>query len=51
MKEDRRNFQKLLKMVMNREVSEVVIACPDRLTRFGIKILGLRKLYTFTEIG
>jgi len=39
LKEDRRNFQKLLRMVMNREVSKVVIAYPDRLTRFGIKIL------------
>ncbi len=28
-----------MKMVMNREVSEVVIAYPDRLTRFGFKIL------------
>ena len=39
LKEDRRNFQKLLKMVMNKEVSKVVIAYPDRLTRFGFKIL------------
>jgi putative resolvase len=39
LKEDRRNFKKLLKMVMNREVSKVVIAYPDRLTRFGFKIL------------
>jgi len=39
LKEDRRNFQKLLKMVMNREISKVVIAYPDRLTRFGFKIL------------
>jgi len=39
LKEDRRNFQKLLRMVMNREVSKVVIAYPDRLTRFGFKIL------------
>ena len=39
LKEDRRNFQKMLKMVMNKEVSKVVIAYPDRLTRFGFKIL------------
>ena len=37
--EDRRNFQKLLRMVMNKEVSKVVIAYPDRLTRFGFKAL------------
>ncbi len=39
LREDRWNFQKLLKMVMNKEVSKVVIAYPDRLTRFGFKIL------------
>ena len=39
LKEDRRNFKKLLKMVMNREVSKVIVAYPDRLTRFGFKIL------------
>ncbi len=39
LKEDRRNFKKLLKMVINREVSKVIIAYPDRLTRFGFKIL------------
>lgn len=39
LKEDRRNFQKLLKMVMNREVSKVIVAYPDRLTRFGFKVL------------
>jgi len=37
--EERKNFQKLLKMVMNREVSKVIITCPDRLTRFGFKVL------------
>ncbi len=31
--------QKLLKMVMYKEVSKVVIAYPDRLARFGFKIL------------
>jgi putative resolvase len=39
LKEDRRNFQKLLRMVINKEVSKVVIAYPDRLTRFGFKTL------------
>ena len=39
LKEDRRNFKRLLKMVMNKEVSKVVIAYSDRLTRFGFKIL------------
>jgi len=37
LKEDRRNFQKLLKMVMDKEISKVVIVYPDRLTRFGFK--------------
>ena len=39
LKENRKNFQKLLKMIINREVSKVIIAYPDRLTRFGFKIL------------
>ena len=39
LKEDRRNFRKLLKMVMNKEVSKIVVAYPDRLTRFGFKTL------------
>ena len=39
LREDRRNFRKLLKMVMNKEVSRVVVAYPDRLTRFGFKTL------------
>jgi len=39
LKEDRKGFQKLLKMVMNREVSKIIIAYPDRLTRFGFKTL------------
>jgi len=37
--EDRKSFQKLLKMVMNKEVSKVIVTCPDRLTRFGFKTL------------
>jgi len=39
LKEDRRNFQKLLRMVMNKEISKVIVAYPDRLTRFGFKTL------------
>ena len=39
LKEDRRNFQKLLRMVINKDVSKVIIAYPDRLARFGFKIL------------
>jgi len=39
LKENRKNFQKLLRMVMNREVSKVIVAYPDRLIRFGFKTL------------
>jgi len=39
LKEDRRSFQKLLRMVMNKEISKVIIAYSDRLTRFGFKTL------------
>ena len=39
LRENRKNFQKLLKMVMDREVSKVIIAYSDRLTRFGFKTL------------
>ncbi|MCD6538411.1 IS607 family transposase [Candidatus Bathyarchaeota archaeon] len=39
LKEDRRNFQKLLSMIINKEVSKVIIAYPDRLARFGFKTL------------
>jgi len=39
LKENRRNFKKLLRMVMNREVSKIIIAYPDRLIRFGFEIL------------
>jgi putative resolvase len=37
--EKRRNYRKLLKMVMNREVSKIVVTYPDRLTRFGFDTL------------
>ncbi len=39
LKENRKNFQKLLRMVVNREISKVVVAYSDRLTRFGFKTL------------
>jgi len=37
--EERKNIQKLLKMVMNKEVSKVVVTYPGKLTRFGFKTL------------
>ncbi len=37
--EKRRNYRKLLKMVMNREISKIVVTYPDRLTRFGFDTL------------
>ena len=37
--EDRKSFQKLIKMVMDKEVSKVIVTYPDRLTRFGFKTL------------
>ena len=37
--EDRKSFQKLIKMVMDKEVSKVIVTSPDRLTRFGFKTL------------
>ncbi|NJE09288.1 IS607 family transposase [Thermococcus sp. M39] len=37
--EKRKNYQKLLKMVTNKEVSKVIITYPDRLTRFGFETL------------
>jgi len=35
----RKGFLKLLRMILNNEVSKVVIAYPDRLVRFGFEIL------------
>ncbi|BCS92273.1 IS607 family transposase [Metallosphaera javensis (ex Sakai et al. 2022)] len=35
----RKGFQRLLKMILNNEVSKIVIAYPDRLVRFGLEIL------------
>jgi len=37
--EKRRNFKKLLKMLMQRKVSKIIITYPDRLTRFGFETL------------
>jgi len=35
----RKGFLKLLKMILNNEVSKVVVAYPDRLVRFGFEII------------
>jgi len=35
----RKGFLKLLRMILNNEVSEVIIAYPDRLVRFGFEII------------
>ena len=35
----RKGFLKMLRMILNNEVSKVVIAYPDRLVRFGFEIL------------
>jgi len=35
----RKGFLKLLRIILNNEVSKVVIAYPDRLVRFGFEIL------------
>jgi Predicted site-specific integrase-resolvase len=35
----RKGFLKLLRMILNNEVSKVIIAYPDRLVRFGFEIL------------
>ena len=35
----RKGFLKLLRMILNNEVSKVVVAYPDRLVRFGFEIL------------
>jgi len=35
----RRGFIKLLRMILNNEVSKVIIAYPDRLVRFGFEIV------------
>jgi len=37
--EDRRGFKKILKLATERKISKVVVAYPDRLTRFGFKTI------------
>jgi len=37
--EKRRNYKKILKMIMRNEISKIVISYPDRLTRFGFETL------------
>jgi len=37
--EDRRGFEKLLRLAAERKISKIVIAYPDRLTRFGFKTI------------
>ena len=37
--EDRRGFKKLLTLAVERKISKIVIAYPDRLTRFGFKTI------------
>jgi putative resolvase len=37
--EDRRGFKKLLRLAVERKISRIVVAYPDRLTRFGFKTI------------
>ncbi len=37
--EDRRGFKKILKLAVEKKISKVVVAYPDRLTRFGFETL------------
>jgi len=37
--DDRKEFKKILKLVTERKISRIVVVYPDRLTRFGFKIL------------
>lgn len=37
--DNRRNFKKLIKMVLDGQVSKIIISYPDRLTRFGYETL------------
>ncbi len=37
--EDRRGFKKVLKLAVEKRISKVVVAYPDRLTRFGFETL------------
>lgn len=48
--ENRRNFKKLIKLILNNEVSKVIISYPDRLTRFGYDTLKEIFYHFGTEI-
>ena len=37
--EKRKNYQRLFKMVIDRKITRIIVACPDRLTRFGFSTL------------
>jgi putative resolvase len=37
--EDRRGFKKLLRLAVEKKISKIVVAHPDRLTRFGFKTI------------
>ncbi len=37
--EDRRGFKKILRLAVERKISRILVANPDRLTRFGFKTL------------
>jgi putative resolvase len=37
--EDRKGFKKILKLAVERKISRIVVAYPDRLTRFGFKTI------------
>lgn len=37
--ENRRNFKKSIKLILNNEVSKVIVTYPDRLTRFGYETI------------
>ena len=37
--EDRKGFKRILKLVIGRKISRIVVAYPDRLTRFGFKTI------------
>jgi putative resolvase len=39
LEEDRKGFKKLLKLAVERKISRIIIAYPDRLTMFGFKTI------------
>jgi putative resolvase len=39
LEEDRKGFKKLLKLAVERKISRIIVAYPDRLTRFGFKTI------------